>query len=192
MIRDGLLLALMGVLACTVTAFVPLQGRLRAPVKLQGLLKGIDPILTADLLHVLRSAGHGDVIAVVDCNFPAVECATKTTTGQVVVLAGVDCPDAIDAIGSVLPIDLFIDEPLRHICPSPGLELPPAGTEVLFDAKAAMAEHCGATWAPVDRMAFYEETRKAFAIVQTAERRPYGCFLLTKGVVGPDGNDLQP
>ena len=47
-----------------------------------------------------------------------------------VTLAGVDCPDALSAIGSVMPIDLFVDEPLRNMCPSPGLELPPAGVEV--------------------------------------------------------------
>jgi L-fucose mutarotase len=54
------------------------------------LLKGISPILTADLLHVLRSAGHGDEIALVDCNFPAAECATKTVSGKCITLAGVD------------------------------------------------------------------------------------------------------
>lgn len=48
-----------------------------------GLLKGIDPILTAELLYVLRMAGHGDVISIVDCNFPAAEVASKTFHGKV-------------------------------------------------------------------------------------------------------------
>lgn len=48
-----------------------------------GLLKGIDPILTAELLYVLRMAGHGDSIAIVDCNFPAAEVASKTFYGKV-------------------------------------------------------------------------------------------------------------
>ena len=55
-----------------------------------GLLKGIDPVLTADLLHVLRSAGHGDNIVVVDCNFPAAQVASCTTTGKHIELAGVN------------------------------------------------------------------------------------------------------
>ena len=98
-----------------------------------GLLKNIDPLLTADLLYVLRAMGHGDMLAVVDCNFPAVEVATKvctkgcvclcalcrlrlicdcvmqTTTGKLVVLAGSNAPDTLDAITSVLPIDAFVD-----------------------------------------------------------------------------------
>ena len=83
-------------------AFAPqrlIGGARRATIR-HGLLKGIDPLLTAELLYALRRAGHGDVIAVVDCNFPAVEVATKTTTGTLVELA-CDCPTALDAIASV-------------------------------------------------------------------------------------------
>jgi len=92
----------------------------------------------------------------------------------------------------VLPIDLFVDAPLRAMCPSPGLLLPPAGAEALAACKAAMRKHSNAEFQLVDRMAFYGESKKCFAIVQTAERRPYACFLIQKGVVGPDGKDLQP
>ena len=70
-----------------------------------GLLKGLDPILTADLLYVLRLAGHGDEIVLCDCNFPAFEVASKSTTGKLVILAGVDCPSAARAICSVFPMD---------------------------------------------------------------------------------------
>jgi L-fucose mutarotase len=76
-----------------------------------GLLKGMDPILTADLLHVLRSAGHGDEITLVDCNFPAASTATKTVTGTPIVLAGCDLPTAVDAICSIMPLDFFVDCP---------------------------------------------------------------------------------
>jgi L-fucose mutarotase len=158
-----------------------------------GLLKGLDPLLTADVLHVLRSAGHGDVIAIVDCNFPAVEVATHTVTGKSIQLAGTTAPDVVKAIASVCPVDLFVDEPLHYMAPSPGLEMPPLGVEVVDLGQKAMGEFCGgATFEPVDRMAFYEKARTAFAIIQTGERRPYGNFLIQKGVVGPDGNDLSP
>ena len=76
-----------------------------------GLLKGMDPMLTADLLHVLRSAGHGDEITLVDCNFPAASTATKTVTGAPVVLAGCDLPTAVDAICSIMPLDFFVECP---------------------------------------------------------------------------------
>ena len=121
-----------------------------------------------------------------------VECASRTTTGKLVQLAGVSVPEALDAIGSVLPIDLFVDEPMRHMAPSAGLVLPDAGAEVLSAAKAAMSKHNSAQFTSLERFAFYDAARAAFAVVQTSERRPYACFLLTKGVVGPDGNDLIP
>ena len=158
-----------------------------------GLLKGLDPLLTADVLHVLRSAGHGDVIAVVDCNFPAVEVASHTTTGKAIQLAGTTGPEMVSAIASVCPVDMFVDSPLHYMAPEPGLEMPPLGVEVINMGQEAISKECnGAEFQPVDRMAFYGKARKAFAIIQTGERRPYGNFLIQKGVVGPDGNDLRP
>jgi len=108
---------------------------------IMGLLKNINPILTADLLYVLRAMGHGDVLAVVDCNFPAAEVASKTTTGKLVVLAGCNGPDTLDAITSVLPIDAFVSEPLAHMSPSPGVALPPEGAEVHAKAQGAVGAH---------------------------------------------------
>ena len=180
------------ILLAAAQAFAPSRPPARPLTVRAGLLKGLDPILSAELLFTLRSAGHGDVIAVVDCNFPAVECASKTTTGDLITLAGVDCPTALGAIASVLPVDLFVDDPLKHMSPSPGNELPALGKEVHDDARAAVGTYCDADWQPVERFAFYEEARKAFAVVQCLERRPYGCFLIQKGVVGPDGADLRP
>ena len=73
-----------------------------------GLLKGLNPLLTADLLYVLRKAGHGDRICICDCNFPAHSVAKNTTHGTVVELPGADLSAALEAILSVLPIDFFI------------------------------------------------------------------------------------
>ena len=61
-------------------------------VNTMGLLKGIDPLLTADLLHVLRSMGHGDKLRICDVTFPAASIATHTTSGKHVILAGDHCP----------------------------------------------------------------------------------------------------
>ena len=213
-------------------AFAPShrQARRASSTIRHGLLKNLDPILTAELLYTLRRAGHGDVIVVsptasneesalssrlemqeiqpyrpwqvVDANFPAVEVASKTTTGELITLAGVDCPAALDAIASVCPIDLFVDDPLQFMCPSPGLarrrrpkrvvgprstlaraqELPALGQEVLDDARAAVGKHCGAGWKPVDRFAFYEASRSAFAVVQCASPGPGRTAVLDVGV----------
>jgi len=79
------------------------------------------------------------------------------------------------------------------MAPQDGVTLPPAGVEVTNALKATIAKHCpGVNISPCDRFSFYDEARSCYAIVQTLERRPYGNVVLTKGVVGPDGNDLKP
>mmetsp|Transcript_105341 Transcript_105341/g.209356 ORF Transcript_105341/g.209356 Transcript_105341/m.209356 type:complete len:170 (+) Transcript_105341:52-561(+) len=159
-----------------------------------GLLKGLNQYLTADLLHLLRSAGHGDKIAVVDCNFPAVEVATKTTTGKLVQLAGVDDVQAIDAICSVLPLDFFVEKPVAYMVPDEGIALPELGTQVHTKVLEAIRVHTPdyGEMEAIPRTSFYDVSRTCFGVVQTMERRPYGCFIITKGVVGPDGKDFKP
>jgi L-fucose mutarotase len=167
-----------------------------------GLLKGIDPLLTADLLHILRSMGHGDKLCICDANFPAASIATTHTTtsaGQLprmVVLAGASLPDAVSAICSVLPLDFFVESPARYMSPQDGVAMPEAGVEVIEETKLVIALHAGqdevVNILPLERFAFYDEARTCFAICQTQERRPYGNVILTKGVIGPDGKDLKP
>ena len=118
-----------------------------------------------------------------------------TTSGKHIVLAGASLPDAVSAICSVLPLDFFVESQAAYMSPQPGVAMPEAGVEVIHDMKAAMVQHNTANdinAQPLDRFAFYEEARTCFAVVQTAERRPYGNAILTKGVIGPDGNDLKP
>jgi L-fucose mutarotase len=70
------------------------------------MLRGLDPLLHADLLHVLASMGHGDELAVVDANLPAASVARR-----LVRLDGVGTPRALAAVLSVLPLDDFVDTP---------------------------------------------------------------------------------
>eukprot|EP00939_MAST-03C_sp_MAST-3C-sp1_P000340 g340.t1 len=142
---------------------------------------------------IMRSAGHGDKIAVVDCNFPAREVATKTTTKTHVELVGVDVPEAVDAMCELLPLDYFIECPAEYMIPSPGNDLPPLAIEVHDALKGAIGKHSQVPVSGLERFAFYEAARESFAVVQCGgERRPYGNVILTKGVVGPDGGDLRP
>mmetsp|Transcript_7969 Transcript_7969/g.15009 ORF Transcript_7969/g.15009 Transcript_7969/m.15009 type:complete len:159 (-) Transcript_7969:176-652(-) len=157
-----------------------------------GLLKGIDPLLTADLLYILRSMGHGDKLCICDCNFPASQVATKTITGKHVVLS-VSLPEALNAVCSVLPLDFFDDKSVLKMAPQEGLLLPLAGVEVSNEIDNAIWKHCpGIEIHPLERFAFYQEAEKCFAVVQTLERRPYGNVILQKGCVGLDGLDLKP
>jgi len=146
------------------------------------VLKGIDPLLNADLLHVLRAMGHGDDIAVVDCNFPAASVAAETVTGELIRLDAVDLPRAMRAILSVMPLDSFVDEPVRRM---EVMGKPDEILEAHRDVQAVMDETDGGGWkmGSIERFAFYGEAKKAFAVVATGERRPYACFLAKKGVI---------
>jgi L-fucose mutarotase len=158
-----------------------------------GLLKGIDPLLTADILHILRSMGHGDKLCLCDCNFPAAQIATRTTSQKHILLT-VTLPQALDAICTVLPLDFFEEKQAMHMSPQDGMDMPPAGKEIVSLMKDTIAKRCGsdAVVAGVERFAFYEEAKSCFAVIQCLERRPYGNVILVKGCVGPDGNDLKP
>jgi L-fucose mutarotase len=142
------------------------------------MLKGIDPLLSADLLHALASAGHGDRIAIVDANFPATRLARR-----LIRLPGVDAPRALDAVLSVLPIDTFEPGPVAV------MEVvgdPSAIPDTLRDFQAVLDRHGAPSPLSLERHAFYAEAADAFAVLQTGERRFYGNVLLTKGVITPD------
>ena len=146
-----------------------------------GLLKGINPLLTPSLLQVLRSAGHGDEIVVVDCNFPAASVAAETVTKVPVELAGADVVQAVDAICSIMPVDFFIDEPVLFMAPTPGDDLPPLGAEAHAQGTASIQAHApGVNVVGLERFAFYERAKSAYAIVQAVgERRPYANFIVS-------------
>lgn len=149
------------------------------------MLKNIDPLLHADLLHGLRAMGHGDRLVVCDTNFPAESVARQTSLGRLLRLDGVGCATAVRAILSVLPLDTFIDDAaMRMEVVGNPAEIPAVQKEV--QAEIDRAE--GKSWplVPVERMAFYELAKKSFCVIATGERRFYGCFMLTKGVIPPD------
>lgn len=159
-----------------------------------GLLKGIDPILTADLLWVLRAMGHGDRLAIVDCNFPAAQVAKSTITGKDPIILTVSLPQAVSAICQVLPLDYFEESSAFYMSPQEGVDMPKEGQQVIDELKSTIASVSSpdVSIAPLERFQFYEQAKNCFAIVQTLERRPYGNVILVKGVIGPDGKDLKP
>ena len=79
------------------------------------MLRGIDPILSPDLLWVLASMGHGDDLALVDANHPAEAIARATVSGKIVRLPGVAIDRAARAILSVFPLDGFVEDPVRRM-----------------------------------------------------------------------------
>ena len=145
------------------------------------MLKGIDPVLSPDLLWVLASMGHGDDLALVDSNHPAEAIARATTSGRLVRLPGLPIDRVAQAILSLLPIDDFVQDPIRRmLMVDTPADIPIVQQEV---AQAARAAGCKAEIVGIERFAFYDAARKAFAVVQAGDPRPYGCFLLRKGVI---------
>ena len=146
------------------------------------MLKGLDPILSADLLWILASMGHGDDLALVDGNHPAEALARKTSSGRLVCLPGVAIERAAAAILSVLPLDGFVADPVRR------MEVvgdPTAIPEVQRQVQAVLDRNagCSSPMVGLERFAFYEAEAQAFAVVQVGDARPYGCFLFRKGVI---------
>lgn len=146
------------------------------------MLKGLDPVLSADLLWVLAAMGHGDDLALVDANHPAQTIAAATTSGRLIRLPGLSMARAARAILSVLPLDDFEPGPVRRmeVVGKPG-EIPAVQAEMQaeIDRAAGRSTLC----LGIERFAFYEAAKASFAVVQVGDPRPYGCFLLRKGVI---------
>ncbi len=148
------------------------------------MLKGINPLLNADVLRALRAMGHGDDLIIADTNFPSDSVARQTQIGKVL---RIDRPAAevVEAVLSVYPLDTFVDDAAARmeIVDAPD-EVPPVQQEVQQMIDAAE----GKSWPmmPIERYAFYERSKQAYCVIQTGERRFYGCFAFRKGVVPPD------
>ncbi|WP_153101946.1 RbsD/FucU family protein [Paraburkholderia hayleyella] len=146
------------------------------------MLKNLNPLLNADVLHVLRAMGHGDDLVICDANFPGAAVARSTVVGQALRLDGANTVEVLRAVLSVLPLDTFVD------CPAWRMEvvgepdtLPQVQREALIEIEAA--EGRAVKLAGLERFAFYERAGKAYGVIVTGEQRGYGCFILRKGVL---------
>ncbi len=148
------------------------------------MLKGINHLLNADVLHVLRAMGHGDDLIVADTNFPSDSVAKQTAHGRLLRIDR-NAPEVVEAVLSVYPLDSFVDDAAARmeVVGSPD-EMPAVQQEVQAKIDAAN----GAAWPmiSIERYAFYERAKQAYAVIQTHERRFYGCFAFRKGVIPPE------
>jgi L-fucose mutarotase len=149
------------------------------------MLKGIDNRLNADVLRCLRAMGHGDVLIVADSNFPSDSVARATVTGQLLRMENLTAAEATRAILSVLPLDTFVDDfaGRMEVGDKPA-EIAPVQAEV--QAEIDRAEGRPRPMISIERFAFYDMARDSYAVIQTGERRFYGCFMFRKGVVPPE------
>jgi len=141
------------------------------------MLKGIHPLLHADLLHALAAMGHGDELAIVDANFPAASVARR-----LIHASGASVPQALDAILTVFPLDTFLRPAALTMQVVGNASAVP---EPVQDFAAVFARHGRAATdlGSLERDAFYARARNAYAVVRTGDMRAYGNILLVKGVV---------
>jgi L-fucose mutarotase len=143
------------------------------------MLKGLSPLLSADLLHALASMGHGDDIVLADANFPS-----ATHAKRLIRMPGIGAAQVLDAVLSVMPLDTFVDAPaLTMQVVGDAQAVPPA----VVDFNRVLASHGAQPTSALERFAFYERAAQAFVVIATGETRVYGNIILRKGVVLHDG-----
>lgn len=149
------------------------------------MLKGLDNRLNADVLYALRAMGHGDTLVISDTNFPADSIARETVLGSLLRMENLTCAQATDAVLSVFPLDTFVDDfAARMEVVGDPTRIEPVQAEVQTAIDAA--EGRPRPMISIERFEFYDRARQAYAVIQTGERRFYGCFIFRKGVIAPD------
>lgn len=143
------------------------------------MLKGISPLLSPELLKVLCEMGHGDELVIADGNFPA-ESIGKNAV--VIRADGHGVPEMLDAILQLIPLDQYVDQPAALMKVVPGDPVVP----VIWDEYRALLEKHGEDPDKVEmmeRFAFYDRAKNAYAVIATGETAIYANVLLKKGVV---------
>lgn len=140
------------------------------------MLKGVPSILSPELLKILMEMGHGDELVIGDGNFPAASCAQR-----LVRLDGHGVCDILDAILTFFPLDTFVEEPVGLMAVVPGDSTVPA----IWDEyrRIVSAREGDRKFEYIERFAFYERAKRAYAIVASGETALYANVILKKGVV---------
>jgi L-fucose mutarotase len=141
------------------------------------MLKGISPLLPPDLLKILMEMGHGDELVIADGNFPAASHAQRLVRCD-----GHPAPPVLDAVLQLLPLDIFVPQPVALMAVSPGDNYQPVIWPIYQGIVRKHAPNCPA-FEQMERHAFYERARKAHAIVATGELALYANLILKKGII---------
>lgn len=150
------------------------------------MLKGINPLLTPELLKLLMEMGHDDALVLADANFTAMSLAAGK---PVIRLPGASMLQTVQAISALLPLAADVPHPVAFmaVCGESDSYRSALQREVVAHITPDMLP--GQSAEPVERYAFYDRARVAYAIVLTGEKQPFGNFILRKGVIG---ENLRP
>lgn len=145
------------------------------------MLKGIPPILSPELLKIMRQMGHGDELVIGDANFPAASVAASTSAG-LLRADGHKVVPLLEAILKFYPLDIFVERPVAVMAVVPGHDYVPT----VWDEYRAVIQASGEPFSDfdyVERFAFYERAKKAYAVIATGETALYANIILKKGIV---------
>jgi len=144
------------------------------------MLKGIPPILSPDLLKALMEMGHGDEIVIADGHFPAAAMAKR-----LIRLDGHGVPEVLEAVLKYLPLDDYVEKPATL------MSVVSAGdgyVSIIQETYKSILTKSGNSNKDevLERSAFYERAKNAYAIVATSEKSKYANIILKKGLVEPE------
>lgn len=141
------------------------------------MLIGVSPVISPELIMALHQMGHGDELVLSDAFYPA-----HSFNARVIRADGVPVPALLDGILRLINLDTYVQSPVIMMAPVPGDDL---DSSVEKSYRVAIEKHFPGT-PPVERIerfAFYERSRKAFAVVVTGTTVKYGNIIIKKGVV---------
>ncbi len=139
------------------------------------MLQGISKLLTGDMLKLLCDMGHGDELVIADANFPA-----ETVAHRLIRCPGVDGSQLLEAMLPLFPLDTYVEHPACVMDLTDGDKAKGIPEPEVWQVYRTIS---GQDLGLIERFAFYERTKNAYAVIQTGEERQYGNLLLVKGVV---------
>ncbi len=140
------------------------------------MLTGISPLISPELLMTLAKMGHGDELVLADAHYPG-----ESTNANVIRADGLSVTDLLDAILPLFELDSYVDDPAVMMSPVPG-DTPDPMVEKAYTSSLKQGSSVFSKVSFIERMAFYQRTQSAFAIVMTGETRKYGNIIIKKGV----------
>lgn len=150
------------------------------------MLIGIPEVLNPEIMRYLMEMGHGDEIVIGDINFPQ----QLAESGRCAYAKGINNLQMLDAVTKLMPLDIFVDDPVTLMEPGELYKgVPPIWEK--YDEILKKNDVCGAykTFNQMERFAFYERAKKAYAVIATSDPNLYACMILKKGAMGDFGDD---
>ena len=141
------------------------------------MLKNVPPILSPELMKILMEMGHGDEIVLADGNFPAASVARRLVRSD-----GHGVPELLEAVLKLFPLDVYVDRPVGLMAVVPGDKTRPT----IWEQYRTILKNSGEKFADfefIERFAFYERAKQAYAVVATGEKALYANIILKKGVL---------